>query len=188
MKALCGESSIGGVAAVEWGITHESEAIKMFEAENHVDVQPSGIWLHSSGVLGASPDGLVGDDSIVEVKCPFSARNGLFEIIKEGNFYIKEHTDGSYYLDATKDPGLQYYHQMQGTLHLTGRQWCHLVVWAPGELLILPVLRDPTWGQNIPVLVDFHRVHMQPLLKPTDVAAGPVTARPNSGQLLCILP
>ena len=37
----------------------------------------TGIWLHESGILGASPDGIAEiDDSkvVIEVKCPYSAR------------------------------------------------------------------------------------------------------------------
>ena len=89
MKSLAGSSNLAGVAAVQWGITHERDAIVMFEDHFKVTVQPSGIWLHSSGVLGASPDGLVGAHEVVEVKCPFSAREGLLSKIEEGTFYIK---------------------------------------------------------------------------------------------------
>lgn len=56
-------------------------------------IYASGIWLHESGILGASPDGLVvtparnlplyfqteaaqlAKPDIIEVKCPFSARD-----------------------------------------------------------------------------------------------------------------
>lgn len=33
-------------------------------------VEETGLWLYSSGVLGASPDGLINDGKILEVKCP----------------------------------------------------------------------------------------------------------------------
>ena len=40
----------------------------------NISVQRTGIWLSTSGMLGASPSGIVDDAQIIEVKCPFSAR------------------------------------------------------------------------------------------------------------------
>jgi len=62
--------------AVQWGVDNERVAIREFCASNGKEVIPSGLWLHECGFLGGSPDGLVvGEDAIIEVKCPYQWRN-----------------------------------------------------------------------------------------------------------------
>jgi hypothetical protein len=79
---------------------------------------------------GASPDGLVGDDGLVEIKCPNSA--GMIEAL----------------LTQTV-PG-KYNTQMQMQMACTGRQWCDYVVFDPrmpqkAQLFIHRVERDDNW-------------------------------------------
>ena len=48
------------------------------------------MWLTQSGILGASPDGLVGETDIIEVKCPYRWRDSTFaEAVKDKSFYLK---------------------------------------------------------------------------------------------------
>ncbi|XP_062597831.1 uncharacterized protein LOC134259151 isoform X2 [Saccostrea cucullata] len=51
--------NLESIKAVAWGITHEDDALRKYEKDFDAAVEQSGIWLHESGVLGASPDGLV---------------------------------------------------------------------------------------------------------------------------------
>ena len=194
MKSLLESNNLAGVTAVQWGITHERDALAMYEDHCKVSVRPSGIWLHSSGVLGASPDGLVGEHEIVEVKCPYSARDGLFAKIDEGSFYIKRDTTAdcvggdSLYLDASSGLGLVYYHQIQGNLYLTGREVCRLIVWAPNEMLVMNVKKDPAWAHNLQVLLEFFDRYMRPVPKvaSTQYGGGDEPSGGKSG-LLCVL-
>ena len=74
-------------------------------------VKSTGFWLHRTGILGASPDGLLGDGKgIVEFKCPYSIRNISVEEAIEANpkFYLKKNDDGVVFLH--KDHA--YYHQV----------------------------------------------------------------------------
>ena len=88
MRTLLGEYDLSELKAIQWGCTHEAIAIKASENLTGKSVSPSGIWLSSSGCLGASLDGLVGD-SIIEVKCPFSLREkSAFEQISDLNFFV----------------------------------------------------------------------------------------------------
>ena len=58
-------------------------AIKAFTALTGVVPVKAGVWLPESSVLGASPDGLVGDDSVLECKCPYTHRNEtILEAVK----------------------------------------------------------------------------------------------------------
>jgi hypothetical protein len=40
-----------------------------------MDLQESRLCVMESGILGASPDGLVGTTAVVEVKCPYGAKD-----------------------------------------------------------------------------------------------------------------
>lgn len=62
-------------------------------------------------MAGASPDGLVGDDGLVEVKCPQSTTHLRFFLYNE----IKP----------------EYHAQMQFQMACTGRKWCHFISYHP---------------------------------------------------------
>lgn len=62
---------------------------------------------------GGSPDCLVGDQGVLEIKCPYNVHNHLANIENDGT--------------GDKD----YIWQMQGNLWITGRQWCDFVSFHP---------------------------------------------------------
>src|SRR3990167_8881971 len=60
-------------AAMQWGIQTEPEARMAFESVRGVVVEEVGFVKHPTiPNCGASPDGYVGDDGLVEIKCPES--------------------------------------------------------------------------------------------------------------------
>lgn len=98
-------------AEMRWGIEQEPSA--RFEyAMRCADVETIGFVLHPElDYSGASPDGLVGDDGMVEIKCPNTATH--IETIETGT--IKR----------------QYLLQMQWQMACTDRQWCDFVSYDP---------------------------------------------------------
>lgn len=93
---------------------------------------PTGFWLHPSGLLGASPHGLVDKSAIIEIKCPLnqpllSDKQYCFDT--EGNFK-KNHA---------------YYHQIQGQLSILNKSVCYFLVWTTVDTLILQIQRDFSW-------------------------------------------
>ncbi|KAJ8888196.1 hypothetical protein PR048_007683 [Dryococelus australis] len=64
-----------GNSSTNWGIEKDSVAIAQFERENPgIEVKGSDLIMDEEYTfLGASPDGFIGDDQIIEVKCPSSA-------------------------------------------------------------------------------------------------------------------
>jgi len=42
-------------------------------------VVKTGVWLEELGLLGASPEGLVEDNSVLEAKCPYTQRHLTIE-------------------------------------------------------------------------------------------------------------
>ena len=73
-ERITGDSiGIGDAPALVWGRDHEAEARETYEAETGRFVDLVGFIPHPDiPYLGASPDGLVDDDGLVEIKCPFS--------------------------------------------------------------------------------------------------------------------
>lgn len=77
--------------------------------------------------LGASPDGLVGEDGMVEVKCLHSVQEeDLPEAVKDKQkgLCLEKSKNGKLQLKKTH----YYYFQVQGQLNLWKRQWCAFVV------------------------------------------------------------
>ena len=93
---VIGEYDISRVQAVRWGIVNEKEGIKNFTQHSKLQVRQTGLWLHPSGVLGASPDGLVGQNAVLEVKCPYTQRNST----------ITEAASCSSFLPGKEGPGV----------------------------------------------------------------------------------
>lgn len=61
-------------AAMQWGIEKEPDARASYEFRNDVTVELIGFVVHPTiPMSGASPDGLVGTDGLVEFKCPLTA-------------------------------------------------------------------------------------------------------------------
>lgn len=58
-------------AEMQWGSGTEEEARAAYETRNGVMVDEVGLVLHPTlDYAGASPDGLVGEDGCIEIKCP----------------------------------------------------------------------------------------------------------------------
>lgn len=159
-------------APIQWGITHEKVGVEEYCKAGAVTVLPTGIWLHESGVLGASPDGFVQGDfhktdivhlqqndqpatlpAIIEVKCPFTAKD---KTIMEACSFVKDlflvDNNGRLSLKTTHD----YWHQIQGQLYLTGTQCCDLVIWTTKDMQIVRIVKDKMWAPNISAMIDFY--------------------------------
>jgi len=68
------DGDISRVPAVQWGIVTEDQAVKAFEAKTGKTVKLVGLIDHPTlPWCGASPDGLIDDDGVLEIKCPNSA-------------------------------------------------------------------------------------------------------------------
>uniref|UniRef100_A0A0A9YDP4 Exonuclease n=1 Tax=Lygus hesperus TaxID=30085 RepID=A0A0A9YDP4_LYGHE len=56
---------------MRYGTNHEKDAISSLATNLGMHINDCGIFVHSKyGFLAANPDGIVGEDRIVEVKCP----------------------------------------------------------------------------------------------------------------------
>lgn len=92
-------------AAMQWGIDNEAQARAMYGLHSGMIVIETGFHNHPTIPLsGASPDGLVGDSGLVEIKCPNTATH-IATLTGSG-------IDRKYLL------------QMQWQMACTGREWC----------------------------------------------------------------
>lgn len=105
------------------GTELEPDARKMYEFIKDVEVQEVGFCLHDTLEAGASPDGLIGEDGGLEIKCPAPAT----------------HVE---YLRGGKLPS-KYKQQVMGCLWITGREWWDFMSYHPSmKPLIVRVERD----------------------------------------------
>lgn len=160
LKSLMGEYDASGAKAVQWGIQHENTAVRKYEAEKGVVVKPSGLWLHNRGFCGGSPDGLVDESKLLEVKCPYSARDEDVMHIIGTNFFLHVNDEGAIALNVNNLQGHAYYHQVQANLWLTDRDICDFVVWTPQSTVIFTVERDQQYeSKYISALQEFYEQH-----------------------------
>ena len=121
--------------AMAWGTATEPQARVDYEVKtgNFVD-QIAFVEHDIIEWFGCSPDGLIGNDGLIEIKCPNSATH--WATIKD------------------KKPPNKYVIQMQSQMACTNRQWCDFVSFDPrmperSQLFICRVERDQTMIDEI---------------------------------------
>jgi hypothetical protein len=123
--------------AVQHGIETEAEARRWYSLEADADVQQVGFVLSDDGRFGCSPDGLVGDDGGLELKCP------------QPKHQIK-------YLLAGTLPD-EYRAQVHGSLIVTGRAYWSFASYCPGlPPLLLRIEPDEYTARLREALDQFH--------------------------------
>ncbi|HEX8413951.1 MAG TPA: YqaJ viral recombinase family protein [Sphingomicrobium sp.] len=113
-------------AAMQWGTDQEPNARDCYSFTSGNDVVEVGFLPHPTiPMAGASPDGLVGDDGMLEIKCPNPATHQATLL-------------GGPIAD-------KYIKQMQFQMACAGRQWCDFASYDPrwGVEMQLHVTRVP---------------------------------------------
>lgn len=126
--------------AIQWGMDQEEAAKRAYEKRvafntNGVKVVDVGFIDHPTVAMsGASPDGFVGEDGLIEIKCPMTATH-IETLLNEE---INE----------------RYITQMQWQMACTGKKWCDFVSFDPRlpeemQLMIKRVPRDDVVIRNL---------------------------------------
>lgn len=120
-------------AAMRQGTEQEPYARAAYEGQTGEMVEEVGFFVSEDGVFGLSPDGIINDDGVQEIKTMVSS-DTLFRAVADG--------DISEYID-----------QCNGYLWLLGRQYVDLCLWVP-DLQILKIIRIERDEEAIQALED----------------------------------
>ena len=114
--------------AMKWGTDNEPLARAAYEARTGAMVDEVAMLPHPAiAMAGASPDGLLDKDGMLEIKCPNPATHAKTLL--------------------SKKPDAKYITQMMWQMACAGRQWCDFVSFDPRfpehlQLFITRVMRD----------------------------------------------
>jgi putative phage-type endonuclease len=109
--------------AMQRGTDLEPEARSLFEFITDLPVRDAPLCLHNTLDAGASPDGFIFDDALLEIKCPSA------------------HTHVEYLRDGCLPS--KYIAQVQGQLWITGKVKAHFLSYHPDfKPLLVIVTRD----------------------------------------------
>ncbi|KAL4135426.1 hypothetical protein QTP88_007035 [Uroleucon formosanum] len=134
-----------GNAATQYGIEHEMIAIKQLENKINKKIVPAGLMVDlNQPFLAASPDGLIGSDSFVEIKCPASTKDMTPE-------------------ERISSKKIKNY-QVQGQLHIARRMYCYFCIWTPKGFLFEKIKRDDAFW-NDKMVTQFTTFYMDFMLK-----------------------
>lgn len=126
---------------MQHGNDYEGEAIVKYMEEKNIKVESAQKFIKLNEFIGGTPDGFIGDDGLIEVKCPFNGGNHLKSLLT-GKIY---NTD--------------YIYQIQGYLWVTNRKWCDFVTYDPDlieglQLNVIRVKRDDELIKAIELIME----------------------------------
>ncbi len=133
-----------GNIATEHGKAFEPMATEDLELFYNIKVEETGFHAYEDW-LGASPDGLYGDDTVIEIKCPYSKRD----------------ESGSDFKPLLEQ--MHYYAQVQFEMFCTNRVRAVFYQWSPaGGDKIEVIYRDDVFiNESLPVLKQFYKDYLK---------------------------
>lgn len=157
------ESEFAGNPATDHGVQNEQRAMLAFMRETGLHVEKCGFF-HYGDRMGASPDGIASDGSVVEVKVPFGLRNGgTFKALADQPHYAAQlqlemlsagaqHGYFAQYIAPKGDPLAEGY--------------------VPEQISIERVEADPSWlDKNLAAIDAFYGLLMAELDNPEHLEA-----------------
>lgn len=147
------EREFTGNIATEYGVRNEDNALWDYKLQTANDVQAVG-FIANTAWSGCSPDGLIGTDGGLEIKCPFGLRD-------EQNPQFKT---------LAEQP--HYYDQVQFSLWVTGCKYWHFWQWSAHGHKLECVLPNLDWQRvNIPKLLAFYEEFLEEVGNPDHLEA-----------------
>ncbi|KAL4718047.1 hypothetical protein ACJJTC_012087 [Scirpophaga incertulas] len=152
VKNILYKKNLAHIASIAHGIENEQQAIQQIQQQEKVVISPCGLFIDEMyPFIGATPDGLISDDIIVEDKCPITAAKIEFiEAVKGNKIQSLKYDKKTHQFVINKNSN--WYFQIQGQLHITQRRLCLLGIWT-GEkspVHIEYIARDDDfWNQKM---------------------------------------
>jgi putative phage-type endonuclease len=135
-------SEFTGNVATNYGNYNEPNALTDYELKFDTKVELTGFHTYEEW-LGASPDGFINNDGLIEVKCPYGQRDKNPPEFKSIDYQT------------------HYWLQIQIQLFVTGRQWCHFYQWsAHGYMLETVQFNQLAIEEYLPKLKDFYNEYL----------------------------
>lgn len=137
IRTLFNTKDLSNVPAIRHVRFYEIFAIRELEKNLGIVTKECGTFvsdLHS--YLAASPDRIICDEKLVEVKCPFSAF--LKPITPSSVPYLFEDSNGILQLERHHP----YFYQIQGQLYCSDRNFCYFVVYTKVDIKVIEIERD----------------------------------------------
>lgn len=133
--------------AMDFGAEYEPRARAYYEALYGKIEQVGFVELNED--VGCSPDGLVGENGLIEIKCP----------------YPSTHLS---YIDKNVLPAV-YKPQVQGQLWVTGRKWCDFVSYNP-KIKARPfwkirIFRDEDYIKELKICTTMFVIEMKEMIE-----------------------
>lgn len=141
---------------VRYGIENENVGITAYERNAQCHVKKAGLFIFQEHLfLASSPDGLIGENVIIEVKCPYSLKN------KDVSCDKLDYLNCGGTLKRTHP----YFYQVQELLKITKRESCDFIIFTGRDMKVERVLRDDRfWNTMYRKLKEFYYFWYLPLL------------------------
>lgn len=139
-------STFTGNDSTRYGKSNEITALKEIANELNMAITPCGLFVDEDHCfLGSSPDGLIGDDGIVEIKCPSSASALTpLEAIKSKKVVFCTEDAGGIKLKRNHN----YFYQVQAQMKIAKKNFSYFVLWTPKALLYEKIIKEPTFWSD----------------------------------------
>ncbi|XP_025415583.1 uncharacterized protein LOC112687212 [Sipha flava] len=135
--------------AIQYGKDMEVVARKKAERFLSKTIYACGLFVDKEiGYLAASPDGMIEDTTIVEIKCPFVARDNI-SVVEAVHKKLLQHCfiDPSTQAVQLKKESV-YYYQIMGQLYITKRTKCYFVVYTEKWLHVQEIFYDHSFWKS----------------------------------------
>lgn len=118
-EIITGVSADSSSASMQWGIDHEDAAKQVYTSRTNKEIIPCS-FIEFNQFTGGSPDGLIAETGMIEIKCPYNSGVHAKNLINSKNTALD-----------FKANYKEYYWQVQSNLMVTGRAWCDFVSYDP---------------------------------------------------------
>jgi putative phage-type endonuclease len=136
------EPEFEGNIATEYGTRNEAGALTEYMMETGNAVEAVG-FIAREDWAGCSPDGLIGEEGGLEIKCPFGLRKDEAPAFK--SIFDQPH----------------YFDQVQFSIWVTNRSWWNFYQWSPNGTSMEKVMWSGSWqDENLPKLRQFYAEYL----------------------------
>lgn len=145
-EILTGEAKEPTATAMDWGLSLEAAAIDFYGQMRDCRPNLSGFYTENT-IYGGSPDAEIGEDGILEVKCPYASENHVSILLCDTVEDLRKFNEA-------------YFTQPQGNMFVTGAKWCDFISFDPRcknvkfQMKIIRIERDETFIKELEIRLE----------------------------------